>query len=349
MKKGRKVLGVFCLAIIFLVVFNFPCIAPAGQVVTDQIRNWAQKALEEERSLKGLEQENTISVLYFISRGEDPLLGPLQKGLAIMLITDLKKLEEFNVVDRVKLQALLEEMELSQSGLVDEETRLKLGKIMKARWIVGGELNMDEKKQLKILSQLLDTPESKILGKPEVEGLFQNLLKLEKDLLFKIVDLLKVKLTPKQKEILAQPVTLNLGALFSYFKGIEASDQGDYEKAADYYKEATKQDPDFELPKLALFELFDLKLVKGVSPKKKRKRSLAKTLRGSTSLTDTLVTEAPVKRLKRPKDVKPGEEKPVVEEPEQPVDEQPIGEPDMGNGAGNGAGPFGNGAAVGYP
>ncbi len=318
-RKGGVILILAIIVSLFLSMVLSPVTVYSGQVVTKEIKEWARKALEEEKTLKGTEGENTITVLYFVSDKKDPLLVPLQKGLAIMLITDLKKLEKFNVVDRVRLQALLEEMKLSESGLVDENTKIKLGKLMKARWIVGGELNREQKEQLKILSQVLDTPEKKILGNPGVEGLYRNLLKLEKELLFEIVELLNVKLTPKQREILAQPVTLNMDALLYYFKGIDASDNGDYEKAAGYYKEAAELDPDFQLPKLALSELFELHLVKEISPRLKRKRSLARSLRGSVSLTDTLVTEAPMKRLKKPKEAKAPEEKPVEDEDQQVV------------------------------
>ena len=334
MKKDRKAMGVLLASVSLMLILCLPVVASAGQVVTDDLRQWAEKALKQEKSLEGLEAQNTVTVLYFISRSKDPLLVPLQKGLAIMLITDLRKLEKFDVVDRVRLQALLEEMKLSESGLVDEETRIKLGKLLKARWIVGGQLDMNEKRQLNILSQVLDSPRSKILGKPEVEGLFQELLKLEKKLLFDIVELLKVKLTPEQRKILEQPITLNMDALFAYFKGIDASDRGDYEKAADFYGEANKLDPEFELPKLALLELIDLKLIRIPSEKRKRKRGLARSLRGSTSLTDTLITEAPMKRLKKPGEAKAPEK---VEEPGNAI----IDDTDQGNNN--------NGANYGYP
>lgn len=341
MGKHKKALSVIITVVVLFFLAARPVIVSAAQVVTDQVRDWAKRALEEERSLKGTEAQNTITVLYFVASKRDPLLTPLQKGMAIMLITDLKKLEKFNVVERVKLQALLEEMKLSKSGLVDEDTRIKLGKLMKARWIVGGKLDMDSKKRLEILSQVLDAPERKIMGNPSVDGLLNDLLKLEKDLLFKIVDLLQVELTPKQREILAQPVTLNLRALFSYFKGVDASDRGDYEKAAGYYREAIREDPSFNLPRLALSELFELKLVKRVHPWRKRKRGFARSLRGNVSLTDTLVTEAPMKRLKRPGEATPPVEKEeVVKEPEQ----QQTGAGN--NGQQNYGYPFGG---VGYP
>jgi len=282
-----------------LFVCSVPVSGWAGQVVTPELRQWAKNALEKEAGLKGLQGKNTLSVLYFLAKGDDPLLAPIQKGLAIMLITDLKKLEKFQVVDRVHLQALMDELRLSQSGLVDESTGLRLGKMLKARWIVGGQLGLSGEKRLSILSYLLDVPKGKALGSPDVAGLFQDLLRLEKDLLFKIIDTLQIALTDEQRKELEQPVTVNFRALIAYFKGINASDDQDYEKAAGYYDEARKLDPQFRWPTIALTELTHLRLIKSL-PGKRRIKEFARSLRDRTSLTDSLEPEAPIKRIRKP-------------------------------------------------
>lgn len=271
----------------------------AGQVVTPELRQWAKKALEQEKGLQGLQGRNTLSVLYFLGKGDDPRLVPLQKGLAIMLITDLKKLEKFQVVDRVHLQALVDELHLSQSGLIDESTGIRLGKVLKARWLVGGQLGVPGKNRLSIFSYLLDAPKRKTLGTPDVEGLFHDLLRLEKELLFKIIDTLQIVLTDEQRKELEQPVTRNVSALMAYFKGINASDHQDYEKAAGYYNDAKTLDPRFRWPGIALEELIHLHLITPLS-RQKRIRAFTRSLRDRTSLTDSLGPAAPTKRIRKP-------------------------------------------------
>lgn len=282
-----------------ILIFSTCSFSWGGQVVTGELESWAKNVIGQEKNLKGLEGQNTIGVLYFQAKTDQDYLQPLQKGLSIMLITDLSKLKDFDVVDRIHLQALLKELKLSGTGLIDEKTKLKLGKLLKARWLIGGELDSLQKNGLGISSHLVDSPKKKVLGNPGIKGPLKQLLQLEKKLLFDLVALLKIKLTPEERIELEKPLTLNLDALFAYFKGINASDNGDYDKAAGYYQEATKLDSDFKLPKIALLELIDLKLIKRPSHKK-RIKELVRKLRDRTSLTDELTPEAPTKRIKKP-------------------------------------------------
>jgi len=72
--------------------------ARAGQVVTDEVRGWARRTLQEEKALKTAEGRNTVAVLYFQNKTGQPDLNPLQKGFALMLITDLSKVSTLQVV-----------------------------------------------------------------------------------------------------------------------------------------------------------------------------------------------------------------------------------------------------------
>ncbi|MBE9580499.1 MAG: hypothetical protein IMF18_02650 [Proteobacteria bacterium] len=81
-------------------------------MVTEEVRSWAKEALEQEKALKTISAPNTVAILYFYNKTEWSNLDLLQKGLTIMLITDLSKVEEIQIVERVKLQALVEELDL---------------------------------------------------------------------------------------------------------------------------------------------------------------------------------------------------------------------------------------------
>ena len=82
----------------------------AGQVVTPEIKAWARKAVEGERELKAPPGRNTLAVLYFKNQTGQPEIDPLQKGIALLLITDLSKVKSLQVVERAQLQALVEEL-----------------------------------------------------------------------------------------------------------------------------------------------------------------------------------------------------------------------------------------------
>ena len=114
MRKGKflKLWGA-----IFLLIFSNSMLW-AGEVVNKDMRAWAKKALEEEKALKAAPTRNTLAVPYFQNKTGQLDLDPLQKGIALMLMTDFSKIKGFQVVERVRLQALVEELGLRTSGLV---------------------------------------------------------------------------------------------------------------------------------------------------------------------------------------------------------------------------------------
>jgi curli biogenesis system outer membrane secretion channel CsgG len=64
-----------------------------------------------------------------------PNLGPLLSG---QIAETLKKKGDYTVVERERLLLALEELRLGTTSLVDETTRLKLGKLVGARWMIFG-------------------------------------------------------------------------------------------------------------------------------------------------------------------------------------------------------------------
>jgi TolB-like protein len=87
---------------------------------------------------KPREATTTLAVLYFDYAGRDPGLEALSKGLAQMLISDLASAEVARVVERDRLQALLTEQKLAQSGKFDPATAARVGKLLGARYLVMG-------------------------------------------------------------------------------------------------------------------------------------------------------------------------------------------------------------------
>jgi TolB-like protein len=282
--------------IIFWFIFlgSITSLSWGSQVVTEDVRMWAKKVLAEEKALGVLTEKNTLAVLYFRNKTGQADLNPLQKGFAVMLTTDLSSVKGIQVVERIKLQALTEEMGLGVSGLVEPDTAPRVGRLLGARWLVGGDITAS----LKVQANLLDVPSSEIIGQPDVEGTLSDLLRIEKEILFKIIELLKIEITPEQRAILRKPCSTRSSALIAFFKGIDASDRGDYEKAAEFYESALMDDPDICEVRNTLRELQVLGLVN----LRKRSGNLLKSLKQQTSLTDQLTADELNKRKGEPHD-----------------------------------------------
>jgi TolB-like protein len=234
----------------------------AGQVVTQDVRLWAKGAIEQEQALGTISAPNTVAVLYFDNKTGLPDLDLLQKGLALMLMTDLSKLKEIQVVERVKIQALSEELGLGVSGLVEPETAPRMGKLLGAEHVVGGDILKEKADEFLLNSNLLKVPAEEFLGQPKAEGkLLEELFRMEKDLLFEIVAELEIELTPEQEADLRKPLTTSLAALLLLFEGVQYSDGGGFTKAYELYQGALKQDPNLLPAQEAMQELQQMGLV----------------------------------------------------------------------------------------
>lgn len=243
-----------------LFLFLSTTVVHAGQVITDAQRQWAKQAVAQEVSLQATPAANTVAVLPFHNRSADPGLTPLQKGFAFLLMTDLAQVEGITVVERVRLQALLEELRLGASGLVEKQSEPRLGRLLGAGHLVGGDLTSGPHTEVGILSDVLRVSDQSSLGRPAAEGMLEQIFEMEKKILFGVVDLLRIKLTKPQREKLSQPLTTSYQALLYLSCGLDATDRGNFEQAGSCYRRALKEDPQFTPARAALEELTALRL-----------------------------------------------------------------------------------------
>lgn len=107
-------------------------------LLTQQLQDEVKQALKQESTLTSEKPEpNTIAVQAFTNRG-DATYAALAKGIAAMVITDLSKVPGLKVLERQKVQKLMDEIQLSESGLVSQESMLKAGRLMKAEKVLVG-------------------------------------------------------------------------------------------------------------------------------------------------------------------------------------------------------------------
>lgn len=236
-------------------------LAQAGQVITQGEKSWAKEALQQEKAMGAISNPNSIAVLYFNNKSGQDKLNPLQKGMAVMLITDLAKVEQLQVVERVRMQALLDEMDLGVSGMMDAQTAPTVGKLLGAYFVASGDILAGSGQNLEVASTLLDVPFESVTKQPTVVGALDQLFKLEKTVLFNIVDQLHITLSPAKKIELQKPLSASTTALLALFLGIDYSDKGQYSQAAKMYEQALVEDPNLKMAQSALQELKGMGLV----------------------------------------------------------------------------------------
>jgi len=272
----------------------------AGQVVQKEDKSRAQDMIRNEKGLKAPSAPNTVAVLYFKNQTGQSELDALQKGIALMLMTDLSKIESLQVVERVQMQALVEELGMGASGLVEPGTEPRIGKLLQARWLVGGEILKARLESLRIKSDVTDVPTQNILGQPYSEGKPQDLITVEKSILFEMIQLLKIEPTAKERERLRTPCSSNLQALMALFKGVDESDRGNYTLAAEYYDAALKADANVCIARGAMEEL----QIRGLIGGKKKSAEFLRSMRDRTSFTNQVSPAEASKRESSPGDLR---------------------------------------------
>lgn len=82
-------------------------------------------------------EPGSIAVQAFVNKGNDAYRA-MAKGLAAMVIADLSKVPGLKVLEREKVQLLVNEAKLGDSGLADTASAVRSGRLMRAEKVVVG-------------------------------------------------------------------------------------------------------------------------------------------------------------------------------------------------------------------
>jgi tetratricopeptide (TPR) repeat protein len=216
----------------------------------EAVEHAKQAVANEAALLSGPVDDNTVAVTTFTNLGSRNL-GPLGKGMAAMLIHDLSQVPDLQVVERVKLQALLKEMNLGTSGLVDQKAAPKVGKLLKSKHVTTGSLADLEKENMQIVSVVVNASQMDSIDTREAQGALKEFYDLEKAIACGIIEDLGrdcSKMPPEFYKI----HTKSLAALTSFSVGLDYLDQEKYDEAREEFQKALDEDPKFDLAKEAL-------------------------------------------------------------------------------------------------
>ncbi|MFY9271245.1 MAG: CsgG/HfaB family protein [Candidatus Manganitrophaceae bacterium] len=240
-------------------------------LLQEEAKRTAREVLQQEKQLSGNGKidPRAIAVTPFQNFGQQSF-GPLTKGLVAMIITDLSKVKALKVVERIQLRALLDELKLAQSGLVDTKNAPRIGKLLGAGKITTGSFLDIEQEQIRLNASVTQTESGDLISSPQAGGDLPSFYKMQKELVFKIlcgIGHCPEGLDRRTKEAVETIHTKNFKAFRFYSQGLESLDQGKYREASRFFFMAVGQDPEFELARKALLEtpLFPLDLAAMIS------------------------------------------------------------------------------------
>ena len=213
----------------------------------------AKATLQQEATLSAVAVvPNSIAVVSFANTGAKRELDPLQKGLAEMMITDLSQVSRLKVIERVQMQALVDEMALGQTGLLEEKNGDRVGKLLSAEKVLGGSYSADDENNVTLKGMLSFSTTQGVAEVGAASGKLSDIFKLEKDLVFSTVKEMGIVLTETERKKIEVIPTENVLAFLAYSKGLDAEDRGDFSAATGSYREAIKLDPGYSKAQTAL-------------------------------------------------------------------------------------------------
>jgi TolB-like protein len=220
----------------------------------------ARAGAQQPTSAQPSDSRPTVAVMYFTNGAlvNNAEWAPLSKGMAEMMIAGLARNPAIRVVERDRLQQLLEEQNLGSGDRVDKETAIKLGKILGAHHLLMGAFVIDPKQNMRIDVRSVNTETSQIEYVETIQGKADELLDLVDKLGTRVNAGLKLPALASN----ARPLGLNapsgpgqLRAMMLVSRALEQQDRGNKQEAITLYKSALALYPDFEQAKVRLASL----------------------------------------------------------------------------------------------
>jgi tetratricopeptide (TPR) repeat protein len=211
----------------------------------NQSQRLAEQALaQEEELMAAVPDRRTVAVCYFDDMSPDKSMLAFQKGLAAIIIDDLSKLESVKVVDRLRIQALLEEMKLGKTGIVEPSNAPRVGRFLGAENLIVGSLT---KGSIQVATSVASTRFNHLKGSNTLRVTEERFYELPAQIVNDFAKLNGIVLSEEELKAITAPHTKNLEAFIAYGKALDAFDQGRWQDARSLFAEAARLDPDFAL------------------------------------------------------------------------------------------------------
>lgn len=189
---------------------------------------------------------NTVAVYDFSASDTTSPYASLSKGLATMLITDLSNVSSIRLVERLQTQTLVQEIQRSSGGTLDESARIRAGRMLGAARSVSGSLNLFAGDEVEALFYVVRNESGEYAGTGSSRGAIEEVLRLEKEIAYGAIEGLGVQLTESERAKIGKIPTTSFPAFLAFSQGIDLEDRYRYLEALQKFEQAVRLDPNFE-------------------------------------------------------------------------------------------------------
>ena len=199
-----------------------------------------------------------IAILYFEPRTNDPDMIVFAKGLAELMINDLLATDAVRVVERARLEEIINELKLGESRFADKSTFAKIGKVLGTDYLVTGSIVMVAKGKYMLSPRLTESESAEFVkGLTNIPLDADDVLAGEQKAVADIAALLAQRGVLGMTEPPKRNHKLPMSTGLKYAKALDAKDKKDKAKQKDLLSEVVKEQPDFKLAQLDLLSLRD--------------------------------------------------------------------------------------------
>ena len=182
----------------------------------------ARQAIARESTLTAMAPEpGTVAVMPWAYVGSDESLRPLGYGVAQLVVTDLSKISSLKLVERERVQVLLDELELASGGHVDPRTAARAGRLLRAERVVQG-LVRQTRDGVRLEATILRTGDGTFEATMGAGDRLERLFGLEKSIVLGLLEQSDVRVTPAELRAISERPAQDLQAFLAASRGLEA-------------------------------------------------------------------------------------------------------------------------------
>lgn len=197
-------------------------------------------------------QEKTIvAVIPFTNLMKDSSFDWLSGGIAETLTVKLSRVDTLQMVERIRLKEITDEMKFAASGLVDEKTAVKVGKLAGAQVLVLGSFQKAGNR-LRINSRFVDASTGSILKTAQATGFTGEIFELQDKIAHSLISTMKIQTTTEEDKRITEKPTESFQAYEYMSRGNDYYISGNMTEAVRMYKQALAVDPDLSSVKYNL-------------------------------------------------------------------------------------------------
>lgn len=184
----------------------------------------------------------SFAVLPFSVPAQDTLLRPLGFAIADFLVTDLSRSAQLRMVERLRTNAILDELNLAGRTDSDSAGLPRIGRIVGARRLLLGTASLVGGTTVRFDTRVVDVVDGTVAEVAVAEAPLDRIIDAQKSLALLVLERLAITVTPAERRRIEGRPPIQLAALVAYGRGVEAEGRGDVAGALSAFDEAVRID-----------------------------------------------------------------------------------------------------------